>query len=610
MEDSIFAQIRKENGDFFDNSISPVPGYDFNQYNTVKRCHLYRNSKYEDGSTYLGRKKLFFNVVNPPCEVATKMLNVDTKNIRLWPMNPKSYFATYLLEKELKQWLKTSEFAETLNKLAEELPIYGSVVLEKTKKGAKVVDIRRLVLDPSVESIEDSRFVTTIHYMTPTELRATGWDNVETAIERFGSNQAAQPFEDARGDTNQQDSTPYIKVCKRYGEVPEHWIKGKSEKMKRSVFIVAGADKVEVDKEGQKTGQEAGVVLFKSAWTKEWPYRDFHYTRVKGRWLGLGIVEMLFDVQVRMNELKNQKRVSMEISSMHLFQTKDKQIIRNIFTDLESGDMIQSPNGVEPVVTEERNLPAWNDEETSYMQQADRVSFAYQAMRGESPPSSTPLGTTQIVTAQASSSFAFKRENVAIAYREFFNELVMPQLISDLTPEHVMRFTGNSTELLALDQAACELYANDVVKESMLAGRLVTPQIVEIAKQKAMDTYKKMGSSRFLKMKQAFYKDAEYDFDYVIDNEQVDPQAMVTNLQKVISDLASAPQLLEDPRLKLLYFKFAQNLGVNAAELEMADEQAQKMKSEAEALPANSQTYGKNKALFTEAKTPAAPAGA
>lgn len=581
METTIFSQIRKENNDFFNSFIAPVPGYSFNQYETVKRCHLYHNSKFEDGAEYLGREKLFFNVVNPPCEVATKMLDIDTKDIRLWPMNPKSSFSTYLLEKELKMWLKKSEMGDVLNQIAEELPVYGSVAIEKTKKGAKVVDIRRLMLDPSVENIEDSRFVTTAHYMTPTQLRETNWDNVEEAIKRFETTSAQKPFEDERGDINQQSSSPYIKVYKRYGEVPKWWLDGgKSEEMVRALFIVAGADMLTVSQETGKPIGEEGVILFQSEWKKEWPYRDFHYTKRKGRWLGAGVVEMLLDVQVRINELKNQKRISMEVSSIHLFQTSDKTMVRNILTDLDSGDLLVSPNGIQPVANEERNLQAFDSEEASYLQQADKLTFSFEALRGETAPSSTPLGVVQIATAQASSVFAFKRENFALGIKEFFNELVMPQLMKDLTPEHIMRFTGTPQELLKLDMAGAEIYANDFIKNRILNKEDVTMETLEFAKEHFIKEQRKQGQNRFLKMKDAFYDDAEFEFDFIIDNEQADPQLLVSNLQKVIGDLAANPNILEDPRLKLLYFKFAQNIGISPAELELADDQAQQQQAQ------------------------------
>jgi hypothetical protein len=574
MEDNIYAQIRKEVTDFIYSFIFPVPGYSFNQYRTIKRCHLYHNSKFEDATTYLGRDKIFFNIVNPACEVAAKMLNVDTKNIRLYPLSPKSYFSTYLLEKELKEWLKTSKFSRTLNQIAEELPQYGSVVIEKTAKGAKLIDLRFLVNDQSVEHINESRFIETIHYMTPSELRATSWDNVEKAITQCGNSEAAPSYMDFYGQYNLQNSSPYIKVIKRYGEVPEKWIKGKSDTMVRALFIVAGADMQEYNEKGEATS-EKGITLFSSRWRGEYPFKDFHYTKVKGRWLGVGVIEMLFDVQMRVNEMKNQKRVAMEISSMHLFQSADKTVVRNVLTDLEPGDLVLSKNGIEPIANEERNFGAFKDEEESYGQQVDKLTFAYEALRGETAPTSTPLGTTQIATAQASSVFGFKRENVCIVLREFFNEYVLPDALNDLNEEHIMRFTGSAQELAKLDGAAAELYANEFIKQRMLNGEGISPEEVEQAKQKMVMHYRRNGTSRFVKIKKALYGKAEFEFDYVIDNENVDMQSMAVNLKSVIGDLASNPNILQDPRLKLLYFKFAETIGVNPAELELADEQAQ-----------------------------------
>lgn len=575
MQENIFAQIRQEAKDFYDNQISVVPGYSFNQYDTLKRIHLYLNSKFENGGQYLGRDLIFYNVVTSPCEVAMRMLNIDTKNIRLWPLNPKSYFSTFLLEKELKVWLKTSKMGKILNQIAEEAPRYGSVVLEKTKDGAEIVDLRRLINDPTVDRITDSRFVTTIHYMTPTQLRETGWDNVEEAIERFGSGELVEPFEDDEANFHQMISTPYIKVYKRYGEVPEYYFGGKSEKMVKALFIVAGSDYQFKSPETGKPAGEMGLILFKSKWHKEWPFKDFHYTKVKGRYLGLGIVESLFDVQVRFNELKNTKRFSMELSSMHLFQTKDKSLVRNALTDLQNGDVLYSPNGIEPIANEERNLQAYKEEEQGYMLQADRLSFATEAINGTPLPASTPATNALLASQAATSVYAFKRENLALFLQDFFNELVLPQLMKDLTPEHIMRFVGTTQELNKLDEAAAEIYANDYVKSQIVKGEVVTPELVDLEKERARKEYKKMGESRFIKMKKSFYSDAEFEFDFIIGNEQADPATIATNTFTALSSVAQNPAILQDPRIKMLFFKYAEALGVSPAEMELADQEAQ-----------------------------------
>lgn len=576
-EPSIFAQIRKESQDFYDSYISVVPGYSYNQYETLKRAYLYLNSKFEDSSQFLGRDKLFFNIVLPPCEVAARMLNVDTKDIRLWPTNPKSYYSTFLLEKELKLWLKKSDMGQILNKLAEEAPRYGSVVIEKTSDGAKAVDLRRLILDPTVDSITDSRFVTTVHYMTPTQLRETGWDNVEEAIERFGDTNAMEAFEDEYGNINQLNSTPYIKVHKRYGEVPEWMLgKGKSDKLVKALFIVAGADSMLENAEGKPIG-DAGVVLFKSRWHKDWPFKDFHYTKIRGRWLGVGVVEMLFDAQVRINELANQKRLSMELSTMHLFQTKDNTIVKNALTDLQNGDILISRSGIEPIVNEERNLNAWQSEEENYKNLAMSLSFANEAVNGTPLPASTPATNALIAQQGSTSVYAFKRENLTLMLRDFFNELVIPRLLKDLSKEHVMRFVGSSQELQKLDMAAAEVCASDYVKEQMMKGEVTTPEELDAYKQAKLDEYKVLGESRFLKLKDAFYDDVEFEFDIVIGNEQIDPATMVQNTQAVFMSVAQNPMILQDPRVKMLFYKYAENLGISPAEIELADQQASQM---------------------------------
>jgi hypothetical protein len=196
----------------------------------------------------------------------------------------------------------------------------------------------------------------------------------ETAIERFGTTYGQTAYEDRSGGVNLMRSTPYIKVYKRYGEVPKGWLDGsKSDENVKALFIVAGAEEQLNDGKGNIT--DNGVILFRSRWHKEWPFKDYHYNKISGRWLGLGIVEALFDVQVRLNELKNQKRISMEISSLHLFQTPDKQIVRNALTDLESGDILVSPKGIEPIANEERSLSAFDGEESSYLAQVQRISL-------------------------------------------------------------------------------------------------------------------------------------------------------------------------------------------------------------------------------------------
>ncbi len=242
---------------------------------------------------------------------------------------------------------------------------------------------------------------------------------------------------------------------------------------------------------------------------------------------------------------------------MHLFQTPDKQIVRNLLTDLESGDMLISPNGITPIANEERNLPAFNEEEQSYSAHADRLTFAFSALRGEAPQRREGIGLYQAQTSQAQSVFGFKKENLGLFLQDFFNDLVMPNLMADLTPEHIMRFTGTTQELDMLDQAASEVYANDVIKQRVLNGVVAYSEHLDDLKKQAVDTYRKLGTSRFIKMKNAFYQDAEFEFDFLITKDQSDQDMEAQKIQTVFMALAKDRTMLDDPRVKLLFYQYA-----------------------------------------------------
>lgn len=576
---NIFAQTRQEVYDFINNDIKIVDGYSFNQYQTIKKCHLYYNSRFVTGDLDSnGRKKIFLNVVKAPCKVSSRFLNFDTKNIRLISNTRNSEMATFLLEYELKNWMKKNKVAITLNKIAELSPKYGSSVIKKTKKGADIVDLRRLVLDPTVDTITNSRFVILEHNLTPSQLREKqkdGWENVEEVISKFYVNTAPEPYIQ-NGTLNQVNSTPVIKIYERYGEVPKSWLDGsepkENEEMVRALFIVAGVNNYGLGEDGKTVTREDGVVLFRSKWFGDWPFRDFHYDKTEGRWLGIGVIEDLFQIQERTNELANEKRDSMTISNKHIFQTQDKTIVKNLIRDLSNGAVIMagSNGGLVPLANEERNLAAFNSEEMRYANQAKEITFSYDVIRGEQLPTSTPATNAVIQDRNTKSVYGVKRENLANMLRFFFTELVIPQAIKDLTPEHILHFIGSNEELFRIDSALIKEIVNRKALDLLLDGIPVDEMAIEQIKTDVSNQLKEAGTDRFITIKDSFYKNADFTFDINIDNEQEDSQLLTNNLFSVFTALASNPTILQDPVIKALFYEYAERAGVSPMKLEIA----------------------------------------
>lgn len=571
---SIFSTIRSEVDDFIYNDIEIVPGYSFNQYQNIKRCHLYLNSQFESAGDFHGRAKIFFNVVKYRKEAVARFFDIDTKDIKLKPLNPKSEYATLFLEKELQHWVKKNKIDLLLNKIADQIAGYGSAVIRKTKKGAKIMDLRRLFLDPTVENIKDSRFIIVKHYLTASQLREKtkdGWDSdaIERIIKRKENSLTkvsdAQESYENDGNLNVIRSTPYYEVYERFGEVEEKEFSKKGNKMLKALMVVAEPYMSNTFEDG--TQEENGEILFKSKWNKDYPFADLHYSKTEGRWLGVGVVEDLFPVQERVNELKNQQRISMEISSIHLFQTQDNTIVSNLLSDVQNGQVLKSKSGINPIVNEERNLSAFVSESDGYNVLADKISFANDLITGSRLPASTPATNAVIQNNNAVSVFLFKRQNVSLWIQDFFTDFVLDQVKSDLSAEHILRYMGDSIDLEAID----DIFVQDAQVQLVLhSTRAVTQEQLMAEDFSVRNKLKKLGNARFVKIKEKLYDDLEFEFDIQIGSEQEDVGVMANNYKSALVDLTSNPQLLSNPVGKLLFTEYAQRIGINPAKIEIA----------------------------------------
>lgn len=584
---TILGLIRREINDFTQNQIEVVPGLYFNQYDTIKRIHLYENGSFENNTVqYHGRDRIFVQQSTFRCDTAAKSLDIDTKDIRLVADNPESEISTFLAEKEFKYWLKKSEFGETLNDLGEDLPKYGSVVVKKIGDKVENVDLRRLFLDPTVKKLQESRYITHELYMTEDELRKMDgkWDNVEEVITKFGSYYAPQSYEND-GTLNVQGTTSYYKIYERYGNVPEYVLDETSfsKKLKRALFVVAEPQRQSKNEDGSYNDE--GLILFKKPWNNEYPFEDCHYTQTKGRWLGVGVMEKLFAVQERLNELANQKRVSMEQSAIHLYQTADRKAARNLSRTQSNGDVILADQPITPIATEERNLAAFSYEDEAYNRLADQITFAYDGARGEALSGSTPATNAVIQNNNVNSFFQKKRENFGLFITRLMNNHVLPQLLRDISDEHILRFIGEPEDLARLDGVISPYYVKRHVITEILNGKIVDMVRLEEIKQEVSRELRKKGSQRFLAIKKDYYKNSKFMFDIVVTDEQRDTAVMAQNTFKLVADITANPALLDDPVAKVFYSKYAGYIGISPMELELAVQKRQEQQAEQQALP-------------------------
>lgn len=545
-------QIKKEIEDFETESIEIVRGFTFNQKDTLNRIYLYYNSKYESGEIdEQGDKKYFHNLNRSPCNVGTKGVDFDQKHINIQTAGGGTPLKTWYFERDLKFWMKDQKFGKVLNRIFQELPIFGSVVLKIIDGKVYFVDLRNFIVEQSADDLNKANYIIEIHNYSPVEFRKIGknkkWANVDETIKLF-----------------RETDELYIKVYERYGEVEEEDEKGNiTYPLKRIILADVGKDIV--DELTKEMVLHTGIVLDEQEIDTH-PYREFHWEKIPGRWLGIGRVEVLFDPQIRVNEISNQQVKSSYYSTLRLWQTRDEGINRNLLTDVENGEILNVESEITQIDMADRNLAYYSQEINRWLGNRDELTMSYDPQRGARSPAGTTLGEVSIIVQQAGAYLDYIRENIAMAIKDLLYEVVIPQFQKENSGEHILRIVGEDLDKvnnLIIESRATEKLFEFLTREKKLPDALH----FDLMKSAIAERVKK-GKEQLIKIPANFYKDIKYKIDIIITGEALDTRNKSANLFAALQAVTADPTLLSDPTKKKFFGQWLEQGGLSLVDFE------------------------------------------
>lgn len=559
MDGTLLKQINQEKTDFETKDITIVNGYTFNQKQTIERIYRFYNSKFQGSDIDAeGDKKYFYNIVRNPCKVTTKMIDFDTKDIKILTASGGNPLTTWYYEKDLKQWMKEQKFGKTLNRIFEELPIFGSVVIKVIGGKPHFVDLRNfIVYEASANDLDMANSIIEKHLYTPLEFKKIGqkmgWRDVDKALEiHRGMNK------------------PYIAVYERYGEIQETKRGNTTFPYKRIFVADVGND--ETDNFGGVT-LHGGITLAEDTIEKH-PYFEFHINKLSGRWLGVGIVETLFDIQIRQNEIANVSAKGTYWNALRVFQTRGTfggQSIRE-FTNGHVIDNVESE--ITPVNFQDPNLAFFAQETAKWNAIRDENTLSYDVVQGERLPAGTPLGSAQIAASMAQSYFDQIRENIALDVKEFLYSVILPEFEKKNSVEHTLRLVGEDLEKLRniiINQSSNKKMMGFIKKN----GKLPTKDQYEMMKAGVVEAEKQQ-KEKIISIPKEFYKNLKYKLDIVITGESKDTRTMTQVFFAALQAITADPTILQDPAKRKIFIKALENSGVNPEDI-MPDTEPQDM---------------------------------
>lgn len=559
----LITELRQIDADYQGGTIEITNGLSYSQYAILRTAEFYSNSKFLNGNKDRnGREIPFYNIVNTMVDTAVVATDIDTKDIRVEADNENSFDKSFLFNHEIYQWMKESDFAQSLNNMGETRARYGGVLVKKChEKGeemeVEVVEWKNLVTD-QVDILKG--VIIEKHFMTPNDLRKKKdvWSNVDEAVYLYAK----------KGYTRTDER---LEVWEVHGEFPVEYLADDPDVSDPTVY----SDQVHFYcVKGSK--QEH---LY---WAEEdKPYKYLPWKKRSGAALGRGVVEEGGESQVWTNDAVHKEKDYMEWASKIFLKTNSKKVGNNASTDHDNGDIFVLEDGKDINVL---NLttgiqPKFQELIDKWWSQYERVTSSYDAVRGETPPSGQPYRLQALVSQTGSSHFDYRREEWGIFLKELFYDWVFPYIQKRLSKAHILASDFTPEELMKIDESFSIHEANKYTLDKLLSGKIVNAQEYEMAKAQYTEFINKSGKRRFLDVPDGYYKDMKAKLSIDITGEQKNKQATMESLTNILQTVAGNPMVLQDPTMKMIFNKILEmsGSGLSPISLSKSGMQAQGM---------------------------------
>jgi len=487
----------------------------FNQKEILRRINFYINSKYVERDD----DALFWNISNYRITHFSKNIDLDTKDFLPYGEGEINFVQAWALRKKVKEWFRETGFYMTINDISEGLATYGSMVWKKVKEDGitklEECKLDNLCFNQKVRNINDSDGIVELHYLSNNQLWEKDgiWDNVKEVLDIEKDKDNIEIWEFS-GYYAEDGAKPTYKHTIGYGY-------------------------------GEKE-----IILWEDD-TEETLYYDFHIGRYRGRWLRTGVVERLFKLQERANQLVNQNAQATEIASLLLFKTSNTDVVGNVLEQAINGQIISDPE-FQQIGIDNRGLQQFISELQQIEAQADKLCLTPDIIQGEQAPSNTTFRTVAVINSAAKSAFTVYKQNLGEKIAEILLADIFPTTVKKWNKETMIEIAEDDQDITVYDEAVKRYMA----KEAMLSGQLVTPELVAEIDNTVAEGIKTVG--RRVNIGEKFF-DFKWGFKMMATNESVDKSAMNDAYFNALGMVQANPAITDIP----LFRQYLENNGIS-----------------------------------------------
>lgn len=584
---NIYSFVESERQFYETQDIPLISGDDYSQYQLIRAINFTRRNRYisDNAVDDIIGEFPYDNISKYRIRLEARSTDFDFKHIEVEPVDTtdKARISALVATKALHKKMRDIKFGQVLNKFADNRPEYGTTLFKKTPDGVHIVpwengitDMTDIINSPIIER----------HYYTPSQLKKSGYSNVNEIIETANQKTKEKDLKDG-SDSEATTIGRFIEVYEVTGELPRSiilqaqdmdWTEDDENEfeMCHIMFAPEGKDK---DDKPLGTILKADIIS-----EKDYPYKIDVRHPVVGRGFGEGIPEELAEHQRWHNFYKTEEARAVAIGGKVLFVTNDGSVVDSIYDDgIEHGTIMQvgDEKMFQQLTTMPNSVPVYQNIRAEWSNSADKNTSSFEAVLGEESKSGTPFRAQYLQNIAGTSQFEREREDMGFIIKEIVEDWLLPDALAEAAKESEMNETFSKEDLQLIDSVIVEKHVLDNSIKQLLSGSPVAPEQTDMMRQDAQRQLNKKGARRNIKNIQEFIKEAGKSVVINTTDEQRSKQVLYESLSNAINMAKGIDK--SDPAQLAMRDMVLDQMGITPQKLAQYAEQAMAF---AEQMPA------------------------
>ena len=538
--------IQAEEPKYRTQTVSPVEGLDWNMYDHIRKTLLYKHSKYAEGN----QSRPFRNITRPILNLQYRSEGFDVKDIVIFVNEASKYALSFLTKKFHVKWARENELDKFIDDIVESFVDFGGALLQKKK-----------AILPEVKALNTIAFcdqtnllggpIAFKHFFSPDELiKMKEWDKGDIKLKDL-VNLSRDYWKKQSGDQKQSE-TPgkQIEVYEIHGSFPTSWLYDdyKQEEDEEYVYQMHICSFYSNEKQ-----EKQWQTLFKGK--EDMPFKVILRDPIKGRALGIGGAEEVFDPQVWSNLSAIRLQEALDHASKIIHVTDDPALAkRQNTTKLKTGAILEIKAGktIRQLDNQPKNFEFFNQNIKEWQQVGQLISAATDPQLGIEPKAGTPFALQNLVTQEGASIHVYRRGKLASFLGFVYRDWILPAISQELRKGSKFLADLDLDELEDIsDRFARNVTEN--AKKEMILNAEVSFQDMATFENKVREEFRRGGTKRWVEIFENEFKNIPLDIEVNIAGKQRDLAGKTQTLVNLWGAIVKNPAALQDPQmLKLL----------------------------------------------------------